>query len=225
MKIRISAALLAAVLCIAMSACASGKPGNDSGSPVVGGWTLSAVQTPVNLPEDVQSAFAKAAGEKLIPVTLVGEQVVAGTNEMLLCAEDGAYRMVVLYRNLQGGAEITRTTDFTLTDYTHNGNKEPGEPLAGGWYVPETTTVLPLSESAQAAFEKASGNFAGSSIEPMVLLGTQVVAGTNYAILCRVTPVYPDARSTVQVVTVYADLKGNAEFTGFSLIDPADYNR
>ncbi|MBO6054337.1 MAG: hypothetical protein J6P31_02335 [Oscillospiraceae bacterium] len=225
MKKRIAALLLIAAVCTGMSACAAGRTGSETRDPVVGGWTLTAGKTAAALPEEVQAAFSAAAGEKLVPIALIGEQIVAGTNEMLLCAEDGAYRMIVLYRNLQGGAEITRTSDFVLTDYTHNGDREPGEPLAGGWYVPEAQTVLPLPESAQTAFEKACGSFVGSSIEPMVLLGTQVVAGTNYAILCRVTPVYPDALSSVQVVTVYADLKGNAEFTGFSLIDPAEFNK
>lgn len=50
----------------------------------------------------------------------------------------------------------------------------------------------------------------GAVYEPVQLLGTQVVAGTNYALLCRVTGVYPDAVPEYCVVYVYADLEGNA---------------
>ena len=45
-----------------------------------------------------------------------------------------------------------------------------------------------------------------------------------YAILCRVTPMVPKSVSTVQVVTVYADPQGNAEFISFHPIDPAAFN-
>ena len=154
----------------------------------------------------------------------MGEQVVAGKNYMLLCRDGNAYKMIVIYRDLQGGAELTQKNDFVLTDYTQ-GDAAPAELLPGGWAAPEALTVLPLPEDAQKAFDKAIGEFVGSSIEPMALLGTQVVAGTNYAILCRVTPVVPDAVSSVQVVTVYADLQGNAEFTSFCALDHARYNK
>ena len=98
-------------------------------------------------------------------------------------------------------------------------------PLTGGWYAPDETTALPLPEDAQAAFDKAISDFDGSTVEPMALLGTQVVAGTNYAVLCRVTPDAPDAVPSTQVATVYADLQGGASFTGFRPIDPAGFNQ
>ena len=101
----------------------------------------------------------------------------------------------------------------------------PVEVLDRGWFVPETQTALPLPEDAQAALDRALEAFVGSNIEPMVLLGTQVVAGTNFAILCRVTPVVPNAVPIVQVVTVYADLQGNAKFISFCAIDPAAFNQ
>ncbi len=223
MKRRIGTVFLAALMLLGTAACGKTKQTNET--PIVGGWTLTAAEA-VTLPEKLQETFTKAAeGKSLLPIALVGTQVVAGTNYMLLCAENGAYRMVVLYCDLQGGAELTRSSAFALTDYTQGGTEAPAEPLPGGWTAPEELTVLPLPERAQTAFDKAADGFAGSRVEPMALLGTQVVAGTNYAILCRVTPVAPDAVSTVQVATVYADLQGNASFTGFSTLDQAKYNQ
>ena len=39
------------------------------------------------------------------------------------------------------------------------------------------------------------------------------VAGTNYCILCQITPVVPDATPAWALVYIYADLDGNAEIT------------
>ena len=201
--------------------------GPASEAPISGGWALPD-QEAVALPEDVQAAFSQVSegeNQDLIPAALVAQQVVAGTNDMVLCKKGGEYRMIVIYRDLQGGAELTNSTVFPLADYTNVDGEADVEQLSGGWSAPDETTVLPLPEDAEAAFSKALDGFTGSTVEPMALLGTQVVAGMNYAVLCRVTPTVPDAVSTVQVVTVYADLQGNAEITGFAPIDPADFNQ
>lgn len=228
MKRSILSALLTAILLLGLTAC-GGKigPANElaNDAPLSGGWAITG-QTAAALPESVQAAFDKAAaGENLVPVALLAQQVVAGTNDMLLCQKGGEYRMIVIYRDLQGGAALTHDAAFPLADYTQGGGEAPAEVLAGGWYAPDETTALPLPEDAQAAFAKAISGFDGSMVEPMALLGTQVVAGTNYAVLCRVTPNVPDAVPSTQVATVYADLQGGASFTGFRPIDPADFNQ
>lgn len=216
--------LLAALLCVSLAACGAKKTEEVDDAPMAGGWTLTADKAAA-LPAELRDAFTQAAGDKLIPIALVGEQVVAGKNFMFLCNDGGAYKMIVIYRDFQGKAELTQNFAFDLTDYTQGKSAEPGQALPGGWAAPEDLSSVPLTEEAQKAFDKAIGNFVGSSIEPMALLGTQVVAGINYAILCRVTPVVPDAVSTIQVVTVYADLQGNAEFTSFCMLDHARYNK
>lgn len=53
----------------------------------------------------------------------------------------------------------------------------------------------------------------GAEYEAVAVLGTQVVAGTNECILCKVTPVVPDAASQWALVYLYEDLDGNAEIT------------
>ena len=86
------------------------------------------------------------------------------------------------------------------------------EPLPGGWQnVPHEAAELPAE--AQAAFDRAVDGLVGANYVPVALLSTQVVAGTNYCILCQVTPVTPDAMPTWALVYVYADLQGNAEIT------------
>lgn len=227
MKKGIAFALLSAICLLGFTACSgkAGQPADPStDAQMAGGYTMVS-QTAVTLPENVKSGFDKAAaGENLTPVALIAQQIVAGTNDMILCQKDNAYNMIVIYRDLQGNAQLSKTSAFTLTDYTQGGGEAKNEVLAGGWYAPNEVTSLPLPNEAKSALDKALSGFVGSNIKPMALLGTQVVAGTNYAILCRVTPVTPDAISSVQVVTVYADLQGNASFINFSPIDPAKFS-
>lgn len=84
------------------------------------------------------------------------------------------------------------------------------ERMAGGWQnVPCEAATLP--EDAQAAFDKALEGLDGAVYTPVALLSTQVVAGTNYCILCQITPVVPNPAPTWALVYIYADLQGNAE--------------
>ena len=82
------------------------------------------------------------------------------------------------------------------------------ESLEGGWAVTADTAV---TEEAQKALDSALTGFVGSNIEAVALLGTQLVSGTNYCLLCRVTPVVPNATGTYALVYVYQPLSGDAE--------------
>ena len=84
------------------------------------------------------------------------------------------------------------------------------ETLVGGWTPVESEAAV-LPDDAQAAFDKATEGLVGATYTPVALLSTQLVAGTNYCILCQITPVVPDAVPTWNLVYIYADLEGNAE--------------
>ena len=106
-----------------------------------------------------------------------------------------------------------RTTDTVIEDTFSD------MPVAGGWSVNEGKNIsLNASPEAKAAFKKATAGLTGVDYKAIALLGTQVVAGTNYAILCRSTVVYPDAQPEIKIMYIYEDLEGNAEITGFQTI-------
>lgn len=84
------------------------------------------------------------------------------------------------------------------------------ETMVGGW-SPVVQEAGKLPEDAQAAFDKAVEQLDGATYTPVALLSTQVVAGTNYCILCQITPVVPDPVPTWALVYIYADLQGKAE--------------
>lgn len=92
------------------------------------------------------------------------------------------------------------------------------EALMGGWEWTDVTEPVPAE--ALAAFDKAMEGFVGVGYKPVALLGTQLVAGTNYYFLCMATPVVPDPVSHWATVTVYADLAGNAEIISITALDP-----
>ena len=230
-------------LAVLMSACGSeGQTENteaetdiESTEVMDGGWEIAGNEA-AGLPEEVRAAFDKAVeqftGSELKPVAYIANQVVAGTNYMILCEAETAtaepvrtYQMAIIYADLEGNAELTSINDFDLTAYTDGNDTEiNSEQLAGGWIVPEDAVGSEIPEDAQAAFDKAAEQFTGSDIEPLALLGTQVVAGTNYAFICKSTLTTQEPVSGIQIVTVYADLDGNAEITNISTIDPADFN-
>ena len=95
------------------------------------------------------------------------------------------------------------------------GHEEVDEELVGGWQKAESPE---LTDEAKAAFEKATEGLLGVGYKPVALLGTQVVAGTNYRILCEATVVYPGAETHEVVMTIYEDLDGNA-----SILSIEDY--
>ena len=90
-------------------------------------------------------------------------------------------------------------------------------PLLGGWAVPENVEI---TDEQRAAFEKAATGLIGADYELIACLGRQVVAGTNYALLCSGRAVTPDAAPYFSVAYVYADLQGGAELLGFRGLTP-----
>lgn len=90
-------------------------------------------------------------------------------------------------------------------------------PLVGGWAVPES---FEITDEQRAAFDKATEGLLGVDYDLVACLGRQVVAGTNYALLCTGKAVSPEASLTLNVAYVYADLQGGAELLGFRGLTP-----
>ena len=97
---------------------------------------------------------------------------------------------------------------------------EAKEPVVvGGWTLSDDAV---LTDEARAAFEKAMEGLTGVGYEPVALIGTQVVSGTNYCILCEARVIVPDAAPYYALVYVYADLNGGAEILNIAALDIGD---
>lgn len=86
--------------------------------------------------------------------------------------------------------------------------QQQDEHLAGGWQVTEGSTKL--DKHSKQVFAKALDGLVGCKYEPVALLGKQVVAGTNYCFLCRLTPVVLHPTAHWAMVYINEDLQGHA---------------
>ena len=82
-------------------------------------------------------------------------------------------------------------------------NKE--EPLAGGM----TEKDEEITPELQEIFDNAMEGFDGVGYKAVKLVGTQVVAGTNYKFLAEATTMTNPPTTTQKYITVYKDLEGN----------------
>ena len=204
--------------------------------PVSGGWTINE-EGSADLPAEVKKAFdsvtSELMGTDLEPVAYVGSQVVAGMNYMVLCRATTVtenpvtnYQMLIMYADLEGKASLTTLTDFDVTKYTEGEGTLSKEMLSGGWFVPEDACGSDIPDEVSAAFDKAASqvDWIWSKVTPLTYLGSQVVAGTNYALLCK-AEAPDDAPANIVVITVYEDLEGNAEITNTCGLDLAEFNK
>lgn len=161
-------------------------------------------------------AFDGLEGASYTPVALLAARTTtSGTQYRLLCRMTVAvpdaeeqYVVVTLGRGWLGRAEILDISDALCpTDLTTD------ETAAGQWQQPDSPA---MTDEASAAFNKATEQLVGVDYKPIALLSTQVVAGTNYRVLCEATVVYPGAEPHYVVMTIYEDLDGNASILGIS---------
>ena len=230
--------ILISAIAMSLSACKGSKTDNKEGSvgAETGAWTMNDQKTQAKLPDEAARAFNKATegftGSTLEPVALIGSQVVAGLNYMILCRATTAtqesvttYQIAVIYADLEGNAELISLKDFDLSKYTEGHVEAAQEMLSGGWYVPEDACGSDIPENAKAAYEKATEAvcWEWAEAEPIAYLGSQVVAGTNYAILCKGKLTEDSSTNRIFVTTVYEDTEGNAGVANTRLLELAEF--
>ena len=200
----------------------------DAGE-MVGGWEIAADPAPAELPDEVNAAFENFKGnygDDLIPMAYYGNQVTDGMNYGLLCKSksDNELQTVILHQNTNGNVDDSIINTFNIGDYTQGeGADVSAEPAAGGWQVAEDYTTAEIPKEAFEAYDAATAELDGNELHPMAYLGSQLVAGTNYALLCHSTTVTAEPVSSIQVVTVYEDLDGNCQVTNIYTLDMASF--
>ena len=199
---------------------------------LAGGWSVESCESSA-LPEAVQAAFDLACEGydemELTPIAYLGSQVVAGANYAVLCKgsdSSGSCPVVaIVYAALDGTAEFRCVNALDLGEYRYaeSDGSLTNENMAGGWTVTDEDGAA-LSEEAAAAFDTAMEGLTGVGYTPLGVIGTQVVAGINYAYICRGTVVTANPIDTLKIVFVYAALDGSAEILAIADFDIADFN-
>ncbi len=106
-----------------------------------------------------------------------------------------------------------------VCDITYIPNES--NPIVGGWEIAEVARE-DLAENERQNFEKAMETVLGEEYEPVCVLATQLVSGTNYAYLARGTTVTAEPVSNFCIIKVYEDLNGNVELTSIADIELGD---
>lgn len=88
--------------------------------------------------------------------------------------------------------------------------------IAGGWTPAADPTI---TDEVKALLDKGMEGLVGVNYTPVAYLGSQVVSGTNHAILCQATGVYPDAVPYFVIVYLYEDLQGNVSLMNIANFD------
>lgn len=180
---------------------------------IVGGWSMNESNFSPKDNKDAMEVFQKATngltGYRYEVVSVLGSQVVSGTNYAYLCKGERVvpdanpvYLLLYVYEDLSGNVEILSQKDIFS-------GSEGGMIL--GFSLNTGKTELKENPDVNAAFEKALKGFTGVSYEPIAYLGSQVVDGTNYAVLCFEKASTASAETMLSIVTIYEDLEGKAE--------------
>ena len=119
----------------------------------------------------------------------------------------------------------------TESESAKEGEKEQAEnksnsPLVGAYNTNLVSFSLKDNPDAMNAFEAAFPNgYNYTHYEPIALLGTQVVSGTNYLYLCKST--WTDYQENVSFVLlqIYQDLSGKSEVMGSAILFPTEESR
>ena len=183
----------------------------------VGGWDGNIDNIDIEKNAEAKAALEKATasltGMSFEGIYLLGKQIVSGTNYCFLCKGTATvpdaipgYYLVYVYADLNSNASVLKIDPLL---------EVPEAGLSGGWAVNTGDVAFDKNADVKAAYEKALASMvmAGGEMEPVAYLGSKVVAGLNYLLLCRVKAVVEDPSTELVLVTVYADLEGNATIT------------
>ena len=98
----------------------------------------------------------------------------------------------------------------------------PTSSMAGGWQINEDIHPAAIPENALKAFDEAMEGFTGQTFEPLELIMTQVVAGTNYLFLCKGTLVTAEPVVALKLVEVYKPINDKAKVASICDFDIAE---
>lgn len=165
---------------------------------MVGNWE---VNVNINgMPQKITSAVSKLSealvGAEYDPIAYLGSQQVNGINHAVLAEQtvvtgrDSKNIVMLIFNEKPNEREATLVSIDRIV--------EGGDAL-GGTQI-NATTVIP--EEAMNEWRTAFEGFLGSDVVPFALLATQVVKGTNFIFAATLTPVVPDAKSKIVIVTL-----------------------
>lgn len=153
-----------------------------------GGWSIIN-QSAESLPQDVASGFFAAQdtfGDSFTPVFYVARQLVNGFNHLII-------------------ADETRTTANMDKHVVATTLYIPMGDIGGkkAKFVRIISTDEPdVPEDVLTLFSEATKKLVGANHKPLIYVGSQIVTGINYYVICETTPVTLKAKPYATVATL-----------------------
>ncbi len=201
---------------------------NPTGENGVGGWSLK-TDVENTIPDQQGIIFERGmstySDHSLKPIAFLGSQIVSGTNYMYLCTSDEGFKVVVIYNDLKDNARVRFVNKFDIEKYVNVDIENDNTELSGGWIASSEGGESTLTTEELAMFNTATQKLLGVNYKPITVLATQVVAGTNYAVLAVSETVTEQPVYNMSVLTIYKDLDGKEEVTSVANIDLSEFNK
>ena len=198
---------------------------------IVGGWDIDVPIKQLVIPDNIKDVFDRATSNydkmTLTPISLIGKQIVSGTNYMFLCkGEDSKttkWVLVTIYLDPSNNAEIKNVKYLNLNKYVNVDSEYNYTQTIGGWSVYKDI-VTNIDTNIEEIFNKATADNEKYYYVPIALLGEQIVAGTNYAVLALGQSLENPDIYSINILTIYSKLDGTAELTSSSYIPLGQYS-
>lgn len=182
---------------------------DPSTETIVGGWTINQGSLDPKENPDAVKTFERATedltGYTYEAISILGSQTVSGMNYSYLCKGQAVtpeatpeYVIVNVYEDLQGNAEVIGTKELL----------EVQKEMPGGWHYNEGESEL--KDEAAEAFTRALDGFVGVSYVPIAYIGSQTVAGTNYAVFCSAKQAIPNPERYFRMLIIHDGADGKA---------------
>lgn len=195
-----------------------------------GAWSVSKARYSF-LTSSQKKTFNKAVkgltGVEYKPVALLAKQTVAGTNYIYLCQGTTitqkpvkSWYVMSVSKNLKNKVSIRSIKKLKVSKIRTNKNPRT-ETLTGGIEIAAVKNKSEaLSPAVRKVFEKATKKYTGFELRPIALLGTQVVSGKNYRIIC-----YAENNTTKDlfIVDIYKNSSGKCRLTSCKSLDLESY--
>jgi len=177
------------LLCI----MAMGKPATAKAA-MSGGWSVNKTSTSF-VTKSQKKIFKKSVkgltGVTYKPVALLAQQVVAGTNYVFLCQgttttakPSKGWYILTVSKDLKNKVSLRSAKKIKIASVKTAKNPRT-KTVSGGLTIKAVKNKsAALPKAARKPFKKALKNYTGYELRPIALLGKQVVAGTNFKILC-----------------------------------------
>lgn len=222
--------------CAMLCACTSKKKDETTSQAETldGGWQTGEFVTDI-LTDEQRTMFEKVTetltGAAYEPAAVLATQVVSGTNYAYLAQSTPSTEMegnktnwsiVVVYKDLKGKLEITSIKDIDLTKIAKL--KEADKKAVGAYQAnQDIVEAETLPDEAWDAFNNATSEYTGLGLTPIALLGSQVVSGMNYSVLCYGMTATEKPEVDLYVVEIYVNPDDEASITSVDVFDLNSY--